>query len=68
MNKAIRAIAIAALLAGAVIGAAPTGAHTTPAAGLQVTAGGQDGVARAPMLCRRNFEGCQQSTIHGCKC
>ena len=68
MNKAIRAIAIAALLAGAAVGAAPTPARTTPAADLQVTADGQDGVARAPMLCRRNFEGCQQSTIHGCKC
>jgi len=68
MNRAVRVIAIATLVAGAAISAMPTTAHTLPAADLQVTVVGQDGVARAPRLCRRNFEGCSTSTIHQCKC
>ena len=68
MNRAVRVIAIATLVASAAISAMPTTARALPAADLQVTAGGQDGVARAPRLCRRNFEGCSTSTIHQCKC
>ena len=68
MKSALRVIAIAALIAGAAISAMPTTARTIPAADLQVTAGGQEGIARAPRLCRRNFEGCSTSTIHQCKC
>ena len=68
MKSALRIVSIAALIAGAAISAMPTSARTMPASDLQVTAGGQDGIARAPRLCRRNFEGCQTSTIHQCKC
>jgi len=68
MKSVLRVISIGILIAGAAISARPTSARPMPSSDLQVTAGGQDGIARAPRLCSRNFEGCETSTIHQCKC
>ncbi len=68
MKTAVRLFVFAALVAGASLATSTTTARPAPGADLQITAGGQDGIARAPQLCRRNFEGCSTSTIHQCKC
>ena len=69
MRRVLRGLALVAVLACLAVLALPTSttAGSSPAAQQQIVAHGEDGVAAIKYVCRRNFEGCVNSTIHGCK-
>jgi len=69
VRRVLRGLALVAVLACLAVLALPTSttAGSSPASQQQIVAHGEDGVAAIKYVCRRNFEGCVNSTIHGCK-
>ncbi len=66
MKRPLIAVALVAALAGAALLSLPATARVEPGVDLQITVGGDQGIAAAPLKCKRHRDRCPISNASGC--
>ncbi|MGH9749137.1 MAG: hypothetical protein ACRD5D_11170 [Candidatus Polarisedimenticolia bacterium] len=66
MKRTVLGVTLILAIAGAALLSLPATARVAPGADLQLTVGGDHGIAAAPLKCKRQRDRCPISNASGC--